>query len=414
MTGPWQTKAVLVVACWFLVSKAIAGPDLCGNGRVDPGENCLTCPEDVICLECEECLGVECIFKGCPGDCGNGRIDKGEDCFTCPEDVLCDICNTCINSKCVTTPFCNCGDGHPDPGENCENCPDDVQCPIGTSCVSGVCEPLCGDGVPDPGEDCENCPSDVKCPPGKVCFEGECVVKCNPIVESMEVIFLFDTSGSMSDEAVALCSALDGIEKRLNLLGLDVSILVWGIAPGIQISCLTGYASQYGLLHNESWAPGSGQVAANYPWETIARIVVPISDEGPYQGNPCDYVDDAAAIEEAIVTCNEYSTIVSPIMGTVWQNNTEECIQHWGRILALGTGGKWYSTSDLDFEDLVLDLIQSSLCGCSGDLNGDMRVDILDFLLLLENWGLSDVDGDGDTDTIDVLLLLGQWGKCNE
>jgi len=61
-------------------------------------------------------------------------------------------------------------------------------------------------------------------------------------------------------------------------------------------------------------------------------------------------------------------------------------------------------------------LIQATLCGCAGDLNGDGEVGILDFLLLLAGWGLpgqGDVDGDGDSDFIDILFMFNAWGPCD-
>ena len=397
-------------------STALAEPGpLCGNGRVDPGENCTTCPEDVQCDECYKCIGPDCVFIGCPDDCGNGRIDPGENCITCLEDMGCTICDSCVGMTCIPDPLCLCGNGMVDPGENCENCSIDVQCDGDFECDpdTETCEPICGNGVPDPGENCLTCPEDVKCGAGKICFEGECIVKCNPIVEAMEVIFLFDTSGSMIDESDDLCASLNGIEEGLISLGLDVTIKVWGLAPGIFIPCLEAFANQYGPLHNEDWGPGTGLVAMNYPWKTVARILVPISDEGPYHGDPCTTQIDEDSILWAIDIANEYDVIVSPIMGTVWGINQEECIESFGRQLANGTGGTWYFTEGVVMEDLVLNLIQATLCGCSGDLDGDGVVGIKDFLILLSTWGIGgDVDGDGDSDAIDILLMFNQWGDC--
>ncbi len=51
------------------------------------------------------------------------------------------------------------------------------------------------------------------------------------------------------------------------------------------------------------------------------------------------------------------------------------------------------------------------------DINGDCQVGIVDFLLLLGNWGLcpaqgacvEDLDGDGVVGNNDFLLLLTNW-----
>jgi len=56
--------------------------------------------------------------------------------------------------------------------------------------------------------------------------------------------------------------------------------------------------------------------------------------------------------------------------------------------------------------------------GCSGDLNGDSQVDIVDLSLLLANFGTvggaqqedGDINGDGNVDLTDLALLLGVFG----
>jgi hypothetical protein len=55
--------------------------------------------------------------------------------------------------------------------------------------------------------------------------------------------------------------------------------------------------------------------------------------------------------------------------------------------------------------------------GCTEDLNGDNRVGIADFLLLLAAWGQSqngppDFDGDGVVGISDMTILFGAWGPC--
>ena len=53
---------------------------------------------------------------------------------------------------------------------------------------------------------------------------------------------------------------------------------------------------------------------------------------------------------------------------------------------------------------------------CDGDGNGDMMVDIIDFLALLAAWGSQnptfDLDGDGTVGIADFLALLAAWGPC--
>ena len=44
-------------------------PFVCGDGVVDPGEDCSNCPQDVPCLGDTECVGGVC--DACPTDINN-------------------------------------------------------------------------------------------------------------------------------------------------------------------------------------------------------------------------------------------------------------------------------------------------------------------------------------------------------
>jgi cysteine-rich repeat protein len=147
-------------------------PTPCGNGVIDDGETCKTCPEDVrrCATECgngvieldEECDNGQANGKDgkcspickliSPPLCGNEVIDDGEKCETCPEDVR----------RCIT----RCGNGVVELQEKCDNGEangKDGRCSIN-------CTPeLCPNGVQDPGETCENCPQDM----------GRCIIEKN-------------------------------------------------------------------------------------------------------------------------------------------------------------------------------------------------------------------------------------------
>ena len=104
-----------------------ANQNLCGNGKIDQGETCKNCPQDVqrcfsLCGNgiVETHLGEECDEGSQNGQgkcsktctltnlCGNGKIDSGETCISCPQDVkTCDID----------------GDKVPDPIDECPNIP---------------------------------------------------------------------------------------------------------------------------------------------------------------------------------------------------------------------------------------------------------------------------------------------------
>jgi len=138
----------------------------CNNGKIDPGETCQTCPADVwsctskcgdwVRQEWETCLNCPADAGSCNPNCGNGKVDQGEDCITCPADVW--SCSP------------NCGNKKIDSGETCLNCPTDV----------GICSPNCGNGKIDHTEDCITCPADVgvcslNCKNGKIDSDETCL-----------------------------------------------------------------------------------------------------------------------------------------------------------------------------------------------------------------------------------------------
>jgi hypothetical protein len=69
-------------------------------------------------------------------------------------------------------------------------------------------------------------------------------------------------------------------------------------------------------------------------------------------------------------------------------------------------------------EDCVA--LAQELCGCAGDVDGDLVVDIKDLLGLLMDWDCTsppgpcpgDVNKDGVTDVLDLKALIGNWGLC--
>lgn len=56
-------------------------------------------------------------------------------------------------------------------------------------------------------------------------------------------------------------------------------------------------------------------------------------------------------------------------------------------------------------------------CQCQGDTNGDLLVNVIDLLGVLEQWGCSidcttDLNGDSNVDVSDLLAVIGGWGSC--
>ncbi len=196
-------------------------------------------------------------------------------------------------------------------------------------------------------------------------------IECPPV----EVVFVMDTSGSMDDEAAALCEKIAQVETALAESGIDITVHVWGITntPGGSFSCLTdtvlnmlgstvpGSPELFPTLGNiEDWGPAVAIVADRFPWqEGAARVIVPLSDEGPHNGYPCNdsYEGDfdAEVIAHAIDIANQNNVFVSPIIGS----GSQECVETLAAELAAGTNGSAFqsTTPSADLADSIYQLI---------------------------------------------------------
>ncbi|MFT4569301.1 MAG: hypothetical protein ACI8TX_000487 [Hyphomicrobiaceae bacterium] len=85
---------------------------------------------------------------------------------------------------------------------------------------------------------------------------------------------------------------------------------------------------------NEDWGNATSILADEFPWTPGAlRVIVPISDEGPDNGDSCrDPGDDRDAIENAIVLANENDVTVSPIAA----DGASDCVVELGQDIAAG------------------------------------------------------------------------------
>jgi hypothetical protein len=250
--------------------------------------------------------------------------------------------------------------------DECDVDPDD---PDGNGEVSADCN---NDGVPD---EC------LQCPP-------------------LDVVFVMDTSGSMDDEGEALCSEIEQVAADLDAIGIEINAEFLGITQ-LDFSCLTDTVeNRFGtdvpgdppccpLLGNqEDWGPATAIVAANYPWTPGAvRVIVPLSDEGARDGDPCDDPgSDRQVIENAIVIANQYDVIVSPISGT----GSSDCVIGLAEDLAMGTGGMNFISTDPDSDlaEFIFELVLSA-CETANDCNDNGVPDDCDI-------DPTDPDGNGE------------------
>jgi len=101
----------------------------CAAGQVLVNGTCVSAAQLPVCGNhlCEMGEQVTCA-QDCPvaNPCGNGAIDSGETCSTCPADVHCSTNELCTNGACV-------------PIAPTVECTDSTGCSAAEKCVSGSC-----------------------------------------------------------------------------------------------------------------------------------------------------------------------------------------------------------------------------------------------------------------------------------
>lgn len=130
------------------------GASACGNGIVDPGEEC-----DDGNLVNEDSCSNNCM----EASCGDGVVQDGEECDAGPTGD-----DTCTAECLAVGDPSTCGNGVVDPGEECD---DGNSVNDDATCTNQCTTPICGDSIVqvDLGEDCDdgnsnevedNCPDD--------------------------------------------------------------------------------------------------------------------------------------------------------------------------------------------------------------------------------------------------------------
>lgn len=165
-------------------------PPQCGNGQVEPGEQCdgtnlfgQSCQSKGFAGGTLKCTNCNFDTSGCQqsNNCGNGTIDLGEECDganlngqTCQSrgfqqgTLKCSAGCRYDTSACGSAP--KCGNGALDPGEDCDganlnnqNCQSqgfnsgNLSCTNGCRFDTSLCQqaPKCGNGAIDSGEECD-------------------------------------------------------------------------------------------------------------------------------------------------------------------------------------------------------------------------------------------------------------------
>ena len=125
----------------------------CGDGNLDLGETCFSCPNDAGCNNNQTCLNQndtwQCVIPGANPVCGNKILEIGETCLSCSQDLPTGFCqNICNNNGvCDIGETCLCG----------ECLGEQSTCIIGNVCnQQGLCSIGIDDGLCTGDEDAKN------------------------------------------------------------------------------------------------------------------------------------------------------------------------------------------------------------------------------------------------------------------
>lgn len=225
----------------------------------------------------------------------------------------------------------------------------------------------------------------------------------------VDIVFIIDTSSSMFSPVEsgtpniygvngAICEHITSIVDDLrSTLPVDIAVTMLTMedtndcpCPGADCSAISGInfgtVASYGTStcgatgddscdligdDHENWGPSTGIIACEFPWRTnAAKIIIPVSDEGPHCGtgseSTCDVSSHAAAINRAALRCQNAGVKCYPITRSITYTSTgyftgqtdikpctvfclgdcaasslyEGCVRLHALLLADSTGGK--------------------------------------------------------------------------
>jgi cysteine-rich repeat protein len=165
--------------------------EICGDGIINNN------PPPFINEECDDGVQTATCSAVCLSIiCGNGRVDPGEDCDDAGDSPDCDInCNWKDTS---------CGNGRVDVGEECD---DDNNVP-GDGCDAVCVDEFCGDGIINDSN--EECDTSAVIPPSSFDFDGCSAICKNQFCgnDVVDVVLGEECDGTLGCSTACLLQAL--------------------------------------------------------------------------------------------------------------------------------------------------------------------------------------------------------------
>jgi hypothetical protein len=201
---------------------------------------------------------------------------------------------------------------------------------------------------------------------------------CEDNQNQLDLVFIIDNGAAMSDHAEAFCKKLPDILTGFSNLGVKLRHQVFDITParsgGPQSACATAVVQTNwpaGIDHGSDWGQAVAAVSANYAWrDGYTRVVVPITNGGPENGNPtADPGPDRDAVQGAIAAAVDAAAAVSPLMMPPADSINFFANMILAGDLAAATGGEVMQWADptLDLAVAVQDV--QAQHGCSPEVD---------------------------------------------
>jgi hypothetical protein len=198
---------------------------------------------------------------------------------------------------------------------------------------------------------------------------------CPPTGESIDLVILSDTSGSMADEAAKLSNviedAINAAKKRCPSKAEKARIKWFGI-EGIWVGTnftpsyrdyLNGLEGAPFLLegrpgNKEDGAPAIQDIANFFDWtDGASRVILFLGDEALFGGNPHN-PDDVDAANKAIKAANAANVTVHMYGGT---GISDEVADEYERV-AKETGGEFHRWKSVNPYDFFKPLLEEVIC----------------------------------------------------